>query len=91
MELNENTFFYCFLMTPKTLKYVNLEKQDNFSRKHENTLKSMEFYKRDEYFCPPSVIPYFKQRIVTGIDVPLLVFQVIVLFISVCFTHMIEL
>ena len=42
-------------MTPKSLKYVNLEKQDNFSRKHENTLKSMEFYKRDEYFCPPSV------------------------------------
>ena len=48
-------YSFTFLMTPKSLKYVNLEKQDNFSRKHENTLKSMEFYKHDEYFCPPSV------------------------------------
>ena len=33
-------------MTPKTIK-----KQDNFSCKHENTLKSMEFSEGDEYLC----------------------------------------
>ena len=47
-------YSFTFQMTPKTLKYVNYETQDNFSRKHENTWKSMEFYKRDEYFCPPT-------------------------------------
>ena len=55
MKISCLLLYSTFQMTPKTLKYVNYEKQDNFSRKHENTLKSMEFYKRDEYFCPPSV------------------------------------
>ena len=35
-------------MTPKTIKYVDQEKQDNFSCKHENTLKSVEFSEGDE-------------------------------------------
>ena len=38
-------------MTPKTINYVDQEKQDNFSCKHENTLKSMEFYEGDEQLC----------------------------------------
>ena len=38
-------------MIPKTLKYVDSEKQDNFSCKHENTLKSMEFSESDEKLC----------------------------------------
>ena len=48
-------YSFTFQRTPKPLKYVNQEKQDIFSCKHENTFKSMEFYKRDKYFCPPSV------------------------------------
>ena len=46
-------FFYSFTfqMTPKTLKCVDKEKQDNFSCKHENTLKSMEFFESDEQLC----------------------------------------
>ena len=42
-------------MTPKILKYINQEKQDKFSCKRENTCKSMEFTKRDNYFCAPTV------------------------------------
>ena len=38
-------------MTPKTIKYVDQKKQDNFSCKHENTLKSMEFSEGDEHLC----------------------------------------
>ena len=38
-------------MTPKTIKYVDQEKQDTFSCKHENTLKSMEFSEGDEQLC----------------------------------------
>ena len=38
-------------MTPKTIKNVNQEKQNTFSCKHENTLKSMEFSKGDEQLC----------------------------------------
>ena len=38
-------------MTSKTIKYVDQKKQDNFSCKHENTLKSMEFSEGDEYLC----------------------------------------
>ena len=38
-------------MTPKTLQCVDQEKQDNFSCKHENTLKSMEFFESDEQLC----------------------------------------
>ena len=38
-------------MTPKIIKYVDQKKQDNFSCKHENTLKSMEFSEGDEYLC----------------------------------------
>ena len=30
-------------MTPKSCKYVDQKTQDNFSCKHENTCKSMEF------------------------------------------------
>ena len=33
----------------KILKYVDREKQDKFSCERENTCKSMEFSKRDEY------------------------------------------
>ena len=45
-------FSFTFQMTPKILKYVIHVKQDKFSCKRENTCKSMEFSKRDEYFCP---------------------------------------
>ena len=38
-------------MTPKTIKCVDQEKQDTFSWKHENTLKSMEFSEGDEQLC----------------------------------------
>ena len=38
-------------MTSKTIKYVDQEKQDIFSCKHENTLKSMEFSEGDEQLC----------------------------------------
>ena len=38
-------------MTPKTIKCVDHEKQDTFSCKHENTLKSMEFSKGDKQLC----------------------------------------
>ena len=38
-------------MTPKTIKYVDQKKQDNFSCKHENTLKSMEFSEGDKHLC----------------------------------------
>ena len=38
-------------MTPKTITNVDQEKQDNFSCKHENTLKSMEFSEGDEQLC----------------------------------------
>ena len=53
MEFNEKTFIYCVIHLPfhrhqKTIKYVAQEKQDNFSCKHENTLKSMEFSEGDE-------------------------------------------
>ena len=33
--------------------YVNRSRQDIDSCKHKNALKSMEFSKRGEYFCPP--------------------------------------
>ena len=36
-------YSFTFQMTPKTIKCVDQEKQDTFSCKHENTLKSMEF------------------------------------------------
>ena len=42
-------------MSPKLLKYINQDKQDKFSSKRENTCKSLEFSKRDKYFCPPTV------------------------------------
>ena len=48
-------YSFTFQMTPKILEYVNQEKQDKFSCKPENTCKSMEFSKHDEYFCPPTV------------------------------------
>ena len=48
-------YSFTFQMTPKILKYVDQVKQDKFSCKRENTCKSMEFSKRDEYFCPPTV------------------------------------
>ena len=38
-------------MRSKTFKYVDQEKQGNFSCKHENTLKSMEFSESDEQLC----------------------------------------
>ena len=38
-------------MTPKLIKSVDQEKQDTFSCKHENTLKSMEFSEGDEQLC----------------------------------------
>ena len=38
-------------MTPRTIKYVDQEKQDIFSCKHENTWKSMEFSEGDEQLC----------------------------------------
>ena len=38
-------------MTPKSIKSVDQEKQDTFSCKHENTLKSMEFSEGDEQLC----------------------------------------
>ena len=41
-------YSFTFQMTTKTLKCVDQEKQDNFSCKHENTLKSMEFFESDE-------------------------------------------
>ena len=41
-------YSFTFQMTPKTLTCVDQEKQDNFSCKHENTLKSMEFFGSDE-------------------------------------------
>ena len=44
-------FSFTFQMTPKTIKYVDQEKQDNFSCKHEITLKSMEFSEGDEQLC----------------------------------------
>ena len=44
-------YSFTFQMTPKTLKCVDQEKQDNFSCKHENTLKSMEFFESDEQLC----------------------------------------
>ena len=44
-------YLFTFQMTPKTIKYVDQKKQDNFSCKHENTLKSMEFSEGDEYLC----------------------------------------
>ena len=34
----------------KTIKYVDQKKQDNFSCKHEKTLKFMEFSEGDEHF-----------------------------------------
>ena len=40
-------FLFTFQMTPKTIKFVDQEKQDIFSCKHENTLKSMEFMSFD--------------------------------------------
>ena len=59
MELCENTLFIASLIylsnDTKIIKIVNQEKQDKFSSKRENTCKSMEFSKRDEYFCPPTV------------------------------------
>ena len=45
-------------MTRKTIKYVDQEKQDNFSCKHENTLKSMEFSEGDEQLCLLTVDSY---------------------------------
>ena len=38
-------------MTQKTINYVDQERQDNFSCKHENTLKSTEFSEGDEQLC----------------------------------------
>ena len=42
---------FTFQMRSKTLKYVDKEKQGNFSCEHENTLKSMEFSESDEQLC----------------------------------------
>ena len=50
-------YSFTFQMTPKTLKCVDQEKQDNFSCKHENTLKSMEFFESDEQLCLLTVFP----------------------------------
>ena len=44
-------YSFTFQMTPKLIKYVDQEKQDNFSCKHENTLKYMEFSEGDEQLC----------------------------------------
>ena len=60
MELNENILFIALINylsnDSKNIKIRLLgEAAYFFFRKHENTLKSMDFYKRDEYFCPPSV------------------------------------
>ena len=53
------TFVYCFIYLTfkwhQKEKYVDQKRQDNFSCKHGNTLKSMDFSKIDKYFCPPSV------------------------------------
>ena len=54
MEFNEKTFIYCvihFLPFKRHQKHVDQEKQDTFSCKHENTLKSMEFSEGDEQLC----------------------------------------
>ena len=37
-------------MTPKSCKYVDQNKQDNLTCKHENTCKSMEFVTLWKYF-----------------------------------------
>ena len=44
-------YSFTFQMAPKTLKCVYQEKQDNFSCKHENTLKSMEFFESNKQLC----------------------------------------
>ena len=44
-------YSFTFQMAPKKLKCVGQEKQDNFSCKHKNTLKSMEFFESDEQLC----------------------------------------
>ena len=44
-------YSFTFQMTPKTIKCVDQEKQDTFSCKHENTLKSMEFSEVGEQLC----------------------------------------
>ena len=51
-------------MTPKTINYVDQERQDNFSCKHENTLKSMEFSEGDEQLCLLTVGCYITDKIV---------------------------
>ena len=45
-------------MTPKAIKCVDQEKQDTFSCKHENTLKSMDFSEGDEQLCLLTVALY---------------------------------
>ena len=42
--------FIDFQMTPKSWEYIDHERQDNFSCKHENTCKSMEFPTLWKYF-----------------------------------------
>ena len=44
-------YAFTFQMAVKMLKCVDQEKQDNFSCKHEKTLKSMEFFESDEQSC----------------------------------------
>ena len=55
MEFNEKTLFIAlfiyFSNDTKTINYVDQERQDNFSCKHENTLKSMEFSEGDKQLC----------------------------------------
>ena len=41
-------YLFNFQMTPKSRIYVDQKRQDNFSCKHENTWKNMEFSKGGE-------------------------------------------
>ena len=55
MEFKENVLFIALFIYlsngTKTLKCVDKEKQDIFSCKHENTVKSVEFFESDEQLC----------------------------------------
>ena len=54
-------------MTPKTINYVYQERQDNFSCKHENTLKSTEFSEGDEQLCLLTVARFVSDLVGTQI------------------------
>ena len=68
-------------MTPKSCKYVDQKTQDNFSCKHENTRKSMEFPMLWKYFWPLNVVKLWSKYRKQSVMDLLVSFAVLIIYI----------